>query len=258
MTNRKWVHTSKLSNTTAFSLAKEETYALGKHNWTVSNDHQQCHLEMGKEQQEDYTKELKLSGCNQGWSFEKVNSIVLEHMILEEVAEFTCNNGQCVSMEKRCDQLPDCEDSSDEKGCQLFSLVEGYNKVVSPFTRVSLLNETIVPVTINVSMRVLKMMDIDERENSIDLQFQIILEWRDQRITYNNLKKNSFFNALTEDEMKTIWLPILIYANTDQKETTRLGWITEWSTSVRVSRDGNFTRQVKGKTCKTLKVQLTS
>ena len=100
----------------------------------------------------------------------------------------------------------------------------------------------IVPVSINVSMRLLKMMGIDERENSIDLQFKIILEWRDQRITFNNLKRDSFFNALTEDEMRTIWLPILIYTNTDQKETTRLGWVSEWSTSVIVSRDGNFTR----------------
>ena len=52
--------------------------------------------------------------------------------------------------------------------------------------------------SINVSMRLLKMMGIDERENSIDLQFKIILEWRDPRITFNNLKKDSFFNALTQ------------------------------------------------------------
>ena len=114
--------------------------------------------------------------------------------------------------------------------------------MVSPFARVSYLNNTIVPVAINVSVRLLKMMGIDERENSIDLQFEIMLEWKDQRITYNNLKKDSFFNALTEDEMRTIWLPIVIYANTDQKDTTRLGWVNEWSTSVIVSRDGNFTR----------------
>ena len=237
-TSMRWVHSSKLSKTTAFSLAKEESYILGKYNWTVSNDHQQCHLDMGKDKDQDYSKELKLSGCNQGFRFEEL----MGGIVLEENGEFTCNDGQCVSMEKRCDQLPDCKDSSDEKGCQLFSLVEGYNNVVSPFARMSYLNDTIVPVSINVSMRLLKMMGIDERENSIDLQFKIILEWRDQRITFNNLKKDSFFNALTEDEMRTIWLPILIYTNTDQKETTRLGWVSEWSTSVIVSRDGNFTR----------------
>ena len=87
-------------------------------------------------------------------------------------------------------------------------------------------------------------MGIDERSNTIDLQFEITLEWMDQRITYNNLKKDIFLNALSDDEIRSIWLPIVIYANTDQKETTRLGWITEWSTKVKVSRDGEFTRQV--------------
>ena len=161
-----------------------------------------------------------------------------------EGGEFTCDNGQCVSMAKRCDQLPDCDDGSDEKGCKLFSMVDGYNKVVSPFKRMSFLNETLVPVSINVSLKLLKMVEIDEGDNSIDLQFEIILEWRDSRIAYNNLKKNIFFNALTEDEISMIWLPVLIYVNTDQKETTRLGWITEWSTRVEVSRDGEFKRQV--------------
>ena len=90
------------------------------------------------------------------------------------------------------------------------------------------------------------MVEIDERDSSIDLQFEIILEWRDPRITYNNLKKDIFYNALTEDEMNRIWLPVLIYVNTDQKETTRLGEYGngEWSTTVDVSRDGEFTRQV--------------
>ena len=125
-------------------------------------------------------------------------------------------------------------------------MVEGYNKVVSPFKRVSFLNETIVPVSINVSLRLLKLVDIDENENTIDLQFEINLEWRDSRITYNNLKRDISYNALSEDEMKMIWLPVLIYVNTDQKETTRLGEYGngEWSTTVDVSRDGEFTRQV--------------
>ena len=86
------------------------------------------------------------------------------------------------------------------------------------------------------------MMGIAESENTIDLQFEIILEWKDQRITYYHLMTETFLNALTLDEMESIWLPVVIYANTDQKETTRLGWTTEWSTNVFVARDGNFTR----------------
>ena len=46
--NSFWLHTSRLSKTIALSLAEEDTYILGKQNWTVRNDHQQCHLEIGK------------------------------------------------------------------------------------------------------------------------------------------------------------------------------------------------------------------
>ena len=75
----------------------------------------------------------------------------------EEYGEFTCNNGQCVSMTKRCDQLPDCDDGSDEEGCQLFSLAKGYNNVVPPYTRASYFNKTIIRVEIDVSIKLLKL-----------------------------------------------------------------------------------------------------
>ena len=235
-----WILSHTSSQTRAVSSAEKETYLVGKHNWTVSSDHRQCHLEKGKDKMENYSTELKLTACKQGFKANMWGSWVDSG----EDGEFTCNDGQCVSMTKRCNQLPDCDDGSDEKDCKLFSLVEGYNKVVSPFKMVSFFNETLVPVSINVSLKLLKMVDIDERENTIDLQFEIILEWKDQRITYNNLKKDIFFNALTEDEIKMIWLPVLIYVNTDQKETTRLGVEWEWSTSVLISRDGKYIRQV--------------
>ena len=121
-------------------------------------------------------------------------------------------------------------------------MAKGYNKVVPPYTKDGRLNKNIQRADIGVSVTLFKIVGINERESTIDLQFEIALTWKDQRITFNNLKRNSTLNALSEYDMNSIWLPVLIYANTDQRETTRLGHITEWSTSVEVSRDGNFTR----------------
>ena len=152
-------------------------------------------------------------------------------------SEYTCDDGQCVQMDQRCDQFPDCKDSSDEKGCQLVVLNEGYNKNVPPFS----MTERVVEV--NVSIKLFKVVDIDEVKNTIDLQFEIELQWFDGRHTYNDLKGDrSALNRLNETDLKRIWLPLIVYWNTDQFQTTRLGWANEWITSVTIQRKGNFQR----------------
>ena len=131
--------------------------------------------------------------------------------------------------------------SSDEKGPDLLTLTEGYKKIIPPFTVDDRTTEyDIIPVTVNVSLRLLTVMNIDENDNTIDLQFEIILTWKDYRISFSNLNDQTFLNALTEKNIESIWLPLVVYDNTDQKETTRLGWKTEWKTTVVGSKEGNF------------------
>ena len=56
------------------------------------------------------------------------------------------------------------------------------------------------------------------------------------------LKQDNSLNALTDSEVSTLWLSLVIYTNTDQKETTRLGMGWEWSTSITITREGQFQR----------------
>ena len=65
--------------------------------------------------------------------------------------------------------------------------------------------------------------------------------WKENRVTYQNLKANDSLNALTQEDIQRLWLPKVIYENTDQKDTTRLGSNWEWETNVEVKRQGNFT-----------------
>ena len=119
-------------------------------------------------------------------------------------------------------------------------LNEGYNKDVPPF---SFVPPHVHVAEVNVSIELVNVMSIDEVDNTIDLKFKILLEWFDHRHTYNDLKENRFNrNRLNKTDLKRIWLPLLVYENTDQFQTTRLGWINEWSTSVVIMRKGNFQR----------------
>ena len=217
-TSKQWTLSMEDSelNTFGTSEASLVSYVLGKHTWRIQNDSYEC--SNGR----PYITELKLTGCGAG--------------------QFTCNDGQCVTMEQRCNQMPNCRDKSDEQQCELVKFEDGYNKKVPPITSVSSSNDSIVPVSVNVSIDLLKIVRMEEVEHLIELQFEIILEWKDLRVTFHNLKHDSSLNALPDDEVRQLWLPLVIFANTDQKETTRLGENWEWSTSLVVKREGRFTR----------------
>ena len=203
---KKWKLDVAGSNVTATSKASVASFSLGKHNWTIKGD-------QGCSSRKSYTQELKMSGC-QG-------------------KEFTCNDGQCVSMEVRCDQMPDCRDESDERNCNHLLLKDSYNKKVPP------IHSSDDPVDVSVTIDLLRLVHIVEGDYSIEIQFEIMLEWRDNRATYHNLKKTAALNALTQEDIEKLWLPEVIYENTDQKQSTRLGEFGagEWKTDVVVRRE---------------------
>ena len=131
-------------------------------------------------------------------------------------------------------------DKSDEVGCQLIILENNYNKYIPPIGRGK--DGSTIPANVNISITLMKVVEIEETDHSIHLQFQISLQWKENRVRYQNLKEETSLNALTDDDIKTIWLPLIVYDNTDQKEVTRLGVEWEWITRVTVTREGSFTR----------------
>ena len=209
-----WLMNVANSNVTGTSEASHKSFTLGKNTWTIFGD-RGCNKKSNF-----YETELKMSGCKDG--------------------NFTCYDGQCVSMAERCDQVPNCRDHSDEKGCHVLVLEEGYNKRVPPVGK----NEEgkLTPAPVKVSLTLFKVVDIREEDYSIELQIQINLQWKEIRATYHNLKPETYLNALSEEEIERLWLPLVVYTNTDQQETTRLGVQWEWSTYVSVKREGNLTR----------------
>ena len=60
------------------------------------------------------------------------------------------------------------------------------------------------------------------------------------RALYNNLKTKTTLNALTDDDIQKLWLPYVVYHNTDMKEAVRLQEGVK--TTVTLTREGSFTR----------------
>ena len=155
-------------------------------------------------------------------------------------SEFTCDDGQCVSMGDRCNQIVDCRDNSDEKDCSLLVKEESYNKKVAPFS-VSVLDSKpqVVQANINVSITVMNIIEIREVDHIITLKFSIILEWYEHRAVYHNLKKQVSLNSFSDAETDQIWVPYVIYKNTDNNDAVTVG---DTKTTVAITREGGFTR----------------
>ena len=78
-----------------------------------------------------------------------------------------------------------------------------YNKNVPPITVDNGIKET---VNVSVSIDLSKVVDIDEVDYSVEMQISITLRWTEIRATYQNLKNDRSLNALTQDDLKLLWL----------------------------------------------------
>jgi hypothetical protein len=138
-------------------------------------------------------------------------------------------------MEERCNQVPNCRDNSDEESCTMLALKKSYNKLIPPVVIVS---NTIMPAHVNVSIVLLKIVSMAEVQHSIDFQFEVVLSWKENRATYNNLKQKTALNALTKEDISMLWLPYVIYDNTDMKEAVQLE--VGLKTTMVINREGSF------------------
>ena len=176
-----------MSENISITLNGKDILPVGKKRWKIPN-----------------------SSCNDGLDEERI--LLLSSC---KVGEFSCDNGECIDIVERCDGVPECGDFSDEKNCRLVNIdPEKYLKGKTPPSETPTL-------PVEVSSQVWKILDIKEVEQLTKIQFELSLKWFDARLEYYNLKDDENMNELLYEEKQKLWVPSIIFQNTESQLTTQ-------------------------------------
>lgn len=112
---------------------------------------------------------------------------------------------------------------------------DNYKKKIAPFS-FDYLKSVVIPINVSVSFAVMDILSIAETDLVYNLKYRFIMRWYDYRLKYHNLKIETAANSFTSEEVNQLWIPYVIFANTENSEYTK----GESESVVTVTREGDF------------------
>ncbi|XP_023340726.1 gamma-aminobutyric acid receptor subunit beta isoform X2 [Eurytemora carolleeae] len=95
-------------------------------------------------------------------------------------------------------------------------------------------------LNVNISLAILSILSIDEVKNSFNIKFQLRSEWKDPRLSYQNLKSKADLNVVSPLQQHYIWVPQMIFFNTEDNLETLVD--TKTITQIYPHQDFRFDR----------------
>ena len=82
-------------------------------------------------------------------------------------------------------------------------------------------------------------MEINEVDGRLTVQLEVSLSWHDARLTMYNLKSQDILNTLTVGARESLWIPDVVFSNTQDKMET----VNDKKAYMTISRRGGFKRE---------------
>ena len=77
---------------------------------------------------------------------------------------------------------------------------------------------------VNIRIDIWNILSIAEVDSLLEIQFLIVLIWKDPRLLYRNLKEKSHLNTASEtrEPRKNIWYPRVVFYNTKNRDESQV------------------------------------
>ena len=125
-------------------------------------------------------------GCSTTNKLAKRN---LTFSVCEFGKQFTCDFGNCIPMEDRCDGTQNCNDGSDENDCIFIVKPFGYQKLDAPRNKKDK-NKEYPDVVVNVDIVIEHIHLIDTSNMMLGATLRIRMRWKDNRLKFKHLHPN--------------------------------------------------------------------
>ena len=163
---------------------------------------------------------------SRGWDIRSPQfngAVTLNLNACDDEEEYNCADGTCVRIEDRCNGKNDCPDGSDEQNCTVIVVESSYIRDY-PAPPADGYNGK-ARSDIELKIDVMKVMDISEVDSEIGVQYELMMSWKDCRLTFWNLKAESYLNTVSSKDAVKVWYPKLQFYNTKEKDETMVNRI---------------------------------